>query len=108
MKKAFTLLEILIVLGIIGVVIGAGIASYSTAQKKARDTKRQGDLHAAQAVMEQCFSAAGNFQYPLVGQSGTNVISASCTVNGTTYSFSITDPLNNATNKYTGSGGGAG
>ncbi|NCO89124.1 type II secretion system protein, partial [Candidatus Roizmanbacteria bacterium] len=41
LKKAFTLLEILVVIGIISIMVAMGTASYSTAQKKARDAKRK-------------------------------------------------------------------
>lgn len=52
LKKSFTLLEMLVVIGIIAILVTLGFASYSTVQKKARDAKRQGDLKAAQQVME--------------------------------------------------------
>jgi len=41
MKRAFTLLEILVVIGIIAILVGLGSVSFSTAQKKARDTKKR-------------------------------------------------------------------
>lgn len=102
MKKAFTLLEILVVMGIIAVLLGLGAVSYSTAQKKARDARRNGDLEAAQHVMEQCMSASTSYQYPTISDPSNNgTLTASCTVNGTTTSFSITDPVNVAPNVYT-------
>jgi prepilin-type N-terminal cleavage/methylation domain-containing protein len=62
-KKAFTLLEMLVVVGIIAVLIGLGISSYSTAQKKARDAKRKSDLKAIQNALEQYYSICG-YSYP--------------------------------------------
>ncbi len=59
----FTLLEVLVVVSIIGVVIGLASVSYSTSQKKARDTKRQSDLKAIQSAFEQYYSSC-DYVYP--------------------------------------------
>lgn len=56
MRKGFTLLEVLVVIGIISVLVSISIASYSTAQKKSRDAKRKGDLKAIQNALEQYYS----------------------------------------------------
>lgn len=96
--QGFTLLEMLVVIGIIGILVGLGAVSYSTAQKKARDARRRGDLSASQKALEQCYSV-NTYQYPTVtNSSGAITISplpASCT------NFSIIDPLNNSAYKYT-------
>src|SRR3989344_1100938 len=97
-KKAFTLLEMLVVIGIISVLVGLGAASYTTAQRKARDARRQSDLKAAQQVMEQCYSV-NSFQYPTI--SGTGTITATCPAPNAIITFSLTDPLNNVTYNYT-------
>jgi len=97
-SKGFTLLEMLVVIGIISVLVSMGFASYSTAQKKARDAKRQGDLKAAQQVMEQCYSV-NSFQYPIISaNSGT--ISATCPAPNASITFSFNDPLNTGTHIY--------
>ncbi len=62
-KKGFTLLEMLVVIGIIAILVGLGTTSYSTAQKKARDAKRKSDLKAIQNALEQYYSICG-YQYP--------------------------------------------
>lgn len=62
-KGAFTLLEMLVVIGIIAILVGLGAVSYSTAQKKARDSKRKSDLNAIQNALEQYYSVCG-YQYP--------------------------------------------
>jgi len=97
-NKAFTLLEILVVIGIISVLVSMGIASYSTAQKKARDAKRQSDLKGAQQIMEQCYSV-NSFVYPTI--SGTGTITATCPAPNASITFSIKDPLDTGTYKYT-------
>lgn len=93
-KKGFTLLEMLVVIGIIAILVSMGFASYSTVQRKARDAKRQGDLKAAQQVMEQCYSVNG-FQYPIAAAGPTaGSIKATCPAPNTSITFTITDPLN--------------
>jgi len=59
----FTLLEMLVVIGLIGVLVGLGSVSYSTAQKKARDAKRKSDLKSIQNAFEQYYSICG-YKYP--------------------------------------------
>jgi len=62
-KPGFTLLELLIVIAIIGILTAMGTVSYSTAQKRARDSKRQSDLKAIQNAFEQYYSK-NNGSYP--------------------------------------------
>lgn len=62
-QNGFTLLEMLVVIGIIGILVGIGAASYSTVQKKARDAKRKDDLKVIQQSMEQYYSVC-NYTYP--------------------------------------------
>lgn len=77
MKKGFTLLEMLVVVGIIAVLVSIGISSYSTAQKKARDAKRKSDLKSIQSALEQYYSICG-FQYPSPSTNNTVPSSISC------------------------------
>ncbi len=60
--NAFTLLEILVVISIIGILIALGTAAYATTQKKGRDAKRKADIKALQNGFEQ-FRAKTN-SYP--------------------------------------------
>lgn len=69
MKKGFTLIEILVVMGIIAILLTLGTASYATAQKKARDTKRKQDLQDVQNAVEQYYSICG-FHYPIDSTGG--------------------------------------
>ena len=99
MKKSFTLLEMLVVIGIISILVTMGFASYSTVQKKARDAKRQSDLTSAQQIMEQCYSV-NSFTYPTItASSGT--LTAACPAPNGSITFSIRDPLNSSTYVYT-------
>jgi len=62
-NRGFTLIELLIVILIVSILAGVGVASYSTTQKRARDAKRKEDIKAIQVALEQYYSAAN--QYPL-------------------------------------------
>lgn len=99
MKKSFTLLEMLVVIGIIAILVTLGFTAYSTVQKKARDSKRQGDLKAFQSAMEQCYSI-NNFAYPSITGGGGNSISEDCPI-ATGQDLTITDPLGTGTYLYT-------
>ena len=55
-SAGFTLLELLIVIAIAAILIAVASASYSTAQRKARDAKRMGDMKAIQNAAEQYYS----------------------------------------------------
>lgn len=61
--KAFTLLELLVVIGIIGIIMALATVAYSTTQRGGRDAKRKQDLVAVQNALEQYYSANG-YQYP--------------------------------------------
>lgn len=63
--KGFTLLEMLIVLGIIAVIITIAAVSYASSQRKSRDTRRKSDLKIVQNAYEQYYSLCG-FRYPTV------------------------------------------
>lgn len=55
----FTLLELLVVISIIGILMAIGLASFSNAQVKARDTKRVTDMKSFQNVYEQYKASTG-------------------------------------------------
>jgi len=61
-NRGFTLLELLVVIAIIGILVALGTVSYSTAQKKSRDSKRLSDLKEIQNTLEVYYSVNG--QYP--------------------------------------------
>jgi prepilin-type N-terminal cleavage/methylation domain-containing protein len=62
-KAGFTLLELLVVIGIIGVMMAFVTVAYSSTQKSGRDARRKQDLIAIQNALEQYYSASG-FKYP--------------------------------------------
>jgi len=60
MKKnklgAFTLLELLVVIAIMAILISLGVASFSNAQRKSRDSRRREDIKAVQNGLEQYYA----------------------------------------------------
>ena len=56
MKRGFTLIELLVVIAIIGLLSSIVLASLNTAREKARDAKRQGDLHSLQTAIETYYT----------------------------------------------------
>ena len=55
LKRGFTLIELLVVISIIGILISIITSSFTTSQKRSRDTKRRADLQAVQKSLEQCY-----------------------------------------------------
>ena len=117
-KKGFTLLELLVVIAIIGILVAMGTVSYSTAQKRARDATRKGDMKAVQNALEQYY-AANSSAYPgscpasgatLIIETGNNFIipsdpkgapayaSSGCSSSGYCYCATLEGGNGNATN----------
>lgn len=96
-RKAFTLLELLVVIAIIGILISLGVASFSNAQKKARDSRRREDVKAVQNGLEQYY-AQNNGSYPT--GSSVSLITSNA---GTTYfpAGGPVDPKNSGSYVYT-------
>ncbi len=88
MKRGFTLLELLVTISIIGILLGIGSVSFSTAQKRGRDSRRQSDLKAIQKSLEQCYAVDSEYlaALPSAGDAVT------CTAGGDTLQAVPADP----------------
>ena len=83
-QKGFTLMELIIVIGIISMLMLMGIGSYSNIQRSARDTRRMSDLKELRTALYSYYADEGS--YP----DGTSTGSF-CTPDCGT---SVTDPTN--------------
>lgn len=90
-QKGFTLLELLVVISIIAILIGLSTVSFTTAQRKSRNSKRRGDMKAVQNAFEQYY--ASNNSYTSGGSCATMAAALS---NGLP-----TDPKNTSPYTYT-------
>jgi len=63
-KRAFTLVEILIVVSILGVLMGLGSLNYANSLERGRDQRRRADLQNIRANLELYKSKLPNSYYP--------------------------------------------
>jgi len=61
-KSAFSLIELLVVIAIIGILVSVATVSYTTIQKRSRDSRRMTDMKAVQNAFEQYYG--DNTMYP--------------------------------------------
>ena len=92
-KNGFTLLELLVVIGIIGILVALASVSYAATQVSARDSRRKQDLVAMQSALEQYYSANG-YVYPTTCSDAKSYLKSNwpddpinATVNGISYTY---------------------
>lgn len=61
MKKGFTLIELLVVITIISILTVITVAQFQTAQKKANDVARKGDINSMVKALEMYYADYGKF-----------------------------------------------
>lgn len=64
-NKGFTFIELMVVISIIAILLGAGIATYTSANKRSRDARRKSDLEQVRSALEMF--RADNGSYPDAG-----------------------------------------
>ena len=62
-RSGFTLMELLVVVGVIGILVTIAFMSYIGIQQRARNSRRQTDLKSVQGAFEQYYGA-NNSTYP--------------------------------------------
>lgn len=60
-QNGFTLLELLVVIGIIGLLASIIVVNLTSARRKARDTKRVGDIRNLQTALEDYYAKNGAY-----------------------------------------------
>ncbi|MDP4010735.1 MAG: prepilin-type N-terminal cleavage/methylation domain-containing protein [Candidatus Roizmanbacteria bacterium] len=90
----FTLIEIMIVIGIIGTVMMMSIGSYGSVMRNSRDAQRQSDLKKIRAALEQYYVDHDTFNVTGGGwyNGGNGWVGYE---NGTSYATSVTRALRN-------------
>ncbi len=61
MRKSFTLIELIVVIGIIALLSALGVSSYSGFQQTARDSRRKADLEIITNALNSYYAANGRF-----------------------------------------------
>lgn len=72
--KGFTILEIVIAIGIIGILVGIAFVPVTIARKKARDAVRRSDLRSVRTALESYYQE--NMSYPATSSYGESNSSA--------------------------------
>jgi len=89
----FTLVELMVTVSIISILVAIGIASYSSINKRSRDTKRKSDLEQVRSALEMY--RAENGYYPSTGAgSETDVSNLTGTLSPTFIPALPLDPSN--------------
>ena len=91
----FTLVELLVVVAIIGILATVVVISYSGAQKKARDARRQSDMSTIEQALNLYYNDLGSYPVHLAG---TGPMFCATTVDAST--TGLADTLRNSLSSY--------
>lgn len=81
-KKGFTLIELMVAMGIIAVLVAMAIIGITIVQRSLRNTQRRDVLHSLQLGIEAYFTNYGS--YPAAGTGGVVFHTGSIEINGNT------------------------
>lgn len=96
-KKAFTLIELMVVVTIILIISSIIFVSFENAQKKSRDAKRKSDLTTIQTALEMYYRENGEYPYSATATATANRFDPASQL--TTYLSSYPkDPKNSCSN----------
>lgn len=72
-NNAFTMIELMVVISIIGILTAIGVVSYVTTQKNARDSRRKADLEELRTALEMYKADHGYYPGYHSGDSNENI-----------------------------------
>lgn len=78
MRKSFTLIELIVVIGIIALLSGLGVSTYNGFQQAARDSRRKADLETITNALNAFYAVNGRF--PAAGGCAADSIITACSV----------------------------
>jgi prepilin-type N-terminal cleavage/methylation domain-containing protein len=101
-QKAFSLVELMVVISIIGVVSAVSLSSVTTIQKNNRDAQRQSDLRLIQGALQQYYADANHYPDSLtLTSSAAFTCPTGCGISAKTYlNRTPTDPTPGTTTPY--------
>lgn len=67
-QKAFTLLELLVVMAILALLVGLGLRTFGSVQQKSRDNKRKQDLQSITKALELYYNDFKRYPYSMDGK----------------------------------------
>lgn len=94
-RRAFTLIELMVVIAIIGILATIIVVSYINAQAKSRDNKRRADVQAIASAHQVMYQSSGKWYIPGTGYNslGTGWFNVDFSLNSTYGALSIAHGL---------------
>ena len=72
MKKGFTLVEMLVVIGIIAILVGAGMTAFSSATRKAQQARAREVVSNVATALEAIYQKEGSFPRRVLAEGGSD------------------------------------